>query len=324
MSRTHTGRVTYANNLPAEGVEVRVLEDVGPGLEELTVERGHSDRTGTFKVRYNADAIDLKPPILVFSYTYAGQLETHTAPLSQTKSYKLPETLPLRFVPSQHGLHFVNNFPPYKLPRSLPKIPGLPIVSTNYGLCGGMSCTAYDYFLAGRDVPADTKPPAQGTPLHKYLFQRAMNTFGLLGENILQIGLWTQAPEETAQGTYRRTYEAFEGVRRSLDSQRAVVLCLIYEAAATIPEMVQRIWNNHQVLAHAYSPRLAGSIDLHIYDPNFPDNDQVIIRAERVVIPTDDGPLHGFKCTQIVPGRMQKTVRGFFPMNYRPETPPKP
>jgi len=89
------------------------------------------------------------------------------------------------------------------------------------------------------------------------------------------------------------------------------------------------IWKNHQVLAYAYSEISATTIDVNIYDPNYPQRDDVVIRVERVPVGTTFVPgvpprkktVLGFRCTQRVSDHSQN-VRGFFAMPYVPVEPP--
>jgi hypothetical protein len=80
-----------------------------------------------------------------------------------------------------------------------------------------------------------------------------------------------------------------------------------------------KIWRNHQVLAYSYSDISATTIDINIYDPNYPQRDDVIIQMERVPVGTTLIPgvpprkrtVLGFKCCQKI-GDREKKVRGFF------------
>jgi hypothetical protein len=104
-----------------------------------------------------------------------------------------------------------------------------------------------------------------------------------------------------------------------------VVLGLVYVSSSDN----FAIWKNHQVLAYAYSEISATTIDINIYDPNYPENDDVVIRVERVPVGTTFVPgvpprkrtVLGFSCTQKV-SNLNKKIRGFFAMPYVPVEPP--
>jgi hypothetical protein len=199
-----------------------------------------------------------------------------------------------KFKPSAHGFRFANRFPGYPLPFS---VPTLLRTSTCYGLCGGMCYAALDFLLAERGIPQDVAPPEQGSPLHRYLYRRQIVSFGPFG-------------------TQRRTYDQFQAVRARLDSGQPVVLGIVY---VSIAETVA-IWKNHQVLACGCSQVSDTAFDINIYDPNLPQDDAVVIRAERVAVGKE---VFGLRCTQKVAGQAEKKVRGFFIAPYRSVMPPE-
>jgi hypothetical protein len=218
-----------------------------------------------------------------------------------------------KFKPSVHGFRFANRFPGY--PLSFPT-PTLLRTSTYYGLCGGMCYAALDFLLAGRSIPLDASPPQQGSPLHRYLYRRQIASFGPLGACVARFAAWMALPDDTPFGTRRRTYDQFQAVRTRLDGGQPVVLGVIYVSAAETPA----IWKNHQVLAYGYSQVSDTAFDINIYDPNFPLDDAVVIRVERVAVGRG---IFGLRCTQKVAGQAEKKVRGFFIAPHRPLMPPE-
>ncbi len=52
----------------------------------------------------------------------------------------------------------------------------------------------------------------------------------------------------------------------------------------TLRELSRLIFNNHQVLAYAYQQDALGKISIHVYDPNLPGRDDVVIQCEPVVL----------------------------------------
>ena len=124
----------------------------------------------------------------------------------------------------------------------------------------------------------------QGTRLQRYLFQRQMDSLGGLGEALIKVAQWTSLPDDTTVGTMRRTADEFNLLRQKLDEGNLVILALIYARATSLKELAKLIFNNHQVLAHAYQQDNNGAVTIHVYDPNLPAQDDVDIHAEPVVL----------------------------------------
>jgi len=212
------------------------------------------------------------------------------------------------FRPSEHGFSFVNAFSGSSLPVSLgdaEKKLGLP---SRFGLCGGMSFAAADYFLARRIIPADTAQPARGTPLYTYIYSRQSTSFGTMNTMALRFIEWMRLPEDGDDGTRARTGPQVPLIEATLAKGEPVMIGLVLVSA----DQTREPWHNHQVLAYA-SRRSGDSVDISIYDPNFPKRDDAVIRVEmRNGLPD---------CTRLVPGRTPTHIRGLFRMPYTPITP---
>src|SRR4051812_37428544 len=76
------------------------------------------------------------------------------------------------FRPSLHGFAFRNDFQGSPLPINLGSAERALKPPSHYGLCGGMSSAAADFYLAGCPIPIHATPPAHGTPLYTYLYTR--------------------------------------------------------------------------------------------------------------------------------------------------------
>ncbi len=365
MSSIFSGKILYANGVAAPDVEVRVFDqdDPGKGDDDLTLTPGKSNSSGSFTVTFEptrypdfnyinitgpshppfgsvpvsqqekvVDISDRLIPYLQFTYTYQGQTRQHTELIARFHNeFRLPEKSPVPFLPSKHGYNFINSFPGYPLPFDLPGLPEKN-VSSIYGLCGGMSTSVNDAYRANCPVPhtpidpQTNRPavPGKGSGLYNFIYERQMDTFGPLGAVLLKYIEWMALPDDQIFGKRKRTYDEFNQIRPGLDRGETFVLGLIYTDFRTGIE----VWNNHQVLAHAYTPAENGGIDLHLYDPNLPGEDDVTIHAEKVVagtIPALFGPaspVPGFQCTQRRGSSKYRDVLGFFAMPYRFTQPP--
>jgi hypothetical protein len=362
MKLTFNGSVHFANGIPAPEVEVNIYDRDASRKEDddLTVTPGFSDDKGHFSLIYEPlryldyhtiiksgtpdlpgdaqseehglrvpDLGDLYLPYLRFNYTFNGHNYTHTCSMGVfTSRFYLPENPPIDFLPSTSGFKFENCFSGYFLPFSTPAFIGSPKVSAKYGLCGGMCAAAYDYVLAGRPIPDRLEVPRQGTRLHRYLFQRQMDSLGGMGQEVIKVAQWTSLPEDTSVGTMRRTADEFQSIRQKLDYKNPVVLALIYVYASSLRELSKVIFNNHQVLAYAYQQDASGSYTVNIYDPNLPGHDDVILRVEPAVVGEESTPsgsqvIMGLKTSELVKDAQYREIRGFFAMPYTPVTPPK-
>lgn len=368
MTTSFSGRVTYANGKAAEGVEVRVFDRDAPGKgdDDLTTTPGLSDARGAFTVVYNPgrfrdyvelslpglesaglrvpDPLDVLAPYLQFRYQFAGEERIFTANIGIfQRDFSLPEAMPLNFVPSQHGFKFVNNFPGFDLPFSLPFLKEKTRIADPYGLCGGMSAAASDFFLSNQVVPELADPPSRGKPLYRYLFRRAIDSFKA-GATILRFVQWMLLPDDSANGIRYLTMKEFEKVRDSLSLHKLVPIGLIYfrpprmkgskpvEKGAQVQIAIQNLSQNHQVLAYGFQEQPDGKIHLQIYDPNGPCQDDVYLELERVQVnEPGEEPLYGLRCHErnlwvTYKGKKflhEPLVYGFFEMPYDPIEPPE-
>ena len=177
------------------------------------------------------------------------------------------------FSPSVNGLRFPNAFPKGPLLH----VAGIPIGNASNGICGGMAFAARDLFEAGLPPPADTSPPAPGTPLFGYLVRRLFASFDLpLGP--IRYLLWMVLPKGNRFGihgvAWRTIRHHWPRIRSDLD--RGILPPLGLVRARGNPMELGR---NHQVLAFGYDlDETTASLAVHVYDPNRPGDDSVALR----------------------------------------------
>jgi hypothetical protein len=222
------------------------------------------------------------------------------------------------FLPSRDGFRFVNAFSGSPLPLSLgaaEKNLGLP---SRFGLCGGMSTAAADFFLARRPVPVAQTQPGHDTPLYNYLYARQAASIGPLGSGAARFIDWMNTPDDGPDGVTARTLAELPAILAQADQGRPVILGLVLvsrvESASTPRTKDTAAWENHQVLCYGVSRLPLGLTELKIYDPNFPGRDDAIIRIAQTPARTT--------ITRLVPGRPPLRVRGLFSLPYIPATPP--
>jgi hypothetical protein len=258
------------------------------------------------------DLSDTFAPYLRLSYTVNNQASTGAYALL-TAPIVLPETPanpPRAFRPSVDGFHFNNSF---TANVNLPfPINGIRTLSRLYGLCGGMCAAAADYWKDPvQSIPATTTVPPNGSPLHQYLVQRQMDSFGPDGSAGAQFPVLMEMTNDGSNGLRARTRQEF-GKLQTMFAQGigAVPLGLIYVERGVLATNPEAVFGNHQVLATGVTCTLANqNVSIRIYDPNFSNNDAVVIQCTQVPPPS----IAGF------PG---VNVRGFFVMPYAPKIPP--
>ncbi len=177
------------------------------------------------------------------------------------------------FLPSTHGFHFANAWPhgpTVKLGPLDPRIVGIGDAAD--GLCGGMVYTAADLFQAGVAVPADREPFANGSPRFRAIVRRQVESLAWL---TVPVRYWWRSAVGGSFGG-DRAKQALERewprARAELDAGRLVLIGLI-RVASLDPRALTM---NHQVMAWGYAEDGRG-VTLNLYDPNWPDRDDVTI-----------------------------------------------
>jgi hypothetical protein len=177
------------------------------------------------------------------------------------------------FLPSTRGFHFANAWPagPTITFGPLdPRVIGVGDAST--GLCGGMVYTVADLFAAGVPVPADREPPVNGSPRFNSIVRRQVESLAWLSVPVrfwLRMALGGSFGSDRARSTLEREWPT---AKAGLDAGRPVPIGLI-RLAATDPRDLTK---NHQVIAWGYVEDGRG-VTLRLYDPNWPDRDDVTV-----------------------------------------------
>jgi len=195
------------------------------------------------------------------------------------------------FTPRTAGLHFANAFPHTAIKEfRLGRIATLTIGDAANGLCGGMSFTVADLHRAGIGPPPDTSPPAAGDPRYAAIVARQIDSFadGLVPLRFYSLMRPSRPDREPAWApwlgrlgidrhsrTYVMVHEEWPKVRADLDAGRLALVGLV-RAVDRDPLALGR---NHQVAAYGYD--LEGTaLSIRIYDPNWPDTDDVTLSLD--------------------------------------------
>ena len=174
------------------------------------------------------------------------------------------------FLPSSHGLHFANRFPPgptIRVGLLDPRRFGFGDASA--GLCGGMCLFVRRRFEAGQAVPPLTEPPANGSDLFRSVVREQLRS---LRVGLVPFRFWRMAAAAAPERDRRTRDEEWPRIRASLDDGRLTPIGLVRVTGRNPLRLV----GNHQVLAYGYE--LDGdAIRLRIYDPNHPNRDDVTV-----------------------------------------------
>jgi len=181
------------------------------------------------------------------------------------------------FTPGQNGLHFANYYPHEpEITVELPFGRKLGLGDAANGLCGGMVYTVCDYFEARQPIPATTDPPAQGTPLYAFIVHRLMQSFHLpFGLNRYLEYMSPIFPEPLRASVMRD--REWPAIKQRLDAGHLVPLGLI-KYRSSIPHDLCR---QHQILTYGYGLDDDQNVTLAIYDPNYPDRDDIRLSLTR-------------------------------------------
>jgi len=182
------------------------------------------------------------------------------------------------FTPSADGFPFCNSFPR-----------GTPVVDVRTpfgrvrlgdavgGLCGGMVFGAMDFH--GTDTP--TIPGSPDPEVVRFLARRLLDSWNL-PFGVLKYYDWQRRPCATkwiagvraVRGlTHLTALREWPRIRAELDAGRFAPLGVILARGFGFKGLPR----NHQVLAYGYDlDAVAAAVTLHIYDPNYPGEDEML------------------------------------------------
>lgn len=221
------------------------------------------------------------------------------------------------FLPSSCAWHFPNEFSGPAVTVGIPGLGKIGLGNAAHGVCGGMVFAARDYFEAGRAIPSDTTPPAQGTPLFGFVTARLIDSFDI-PRGVLKYLSWMATPDHDThtwlgvdKGVQSLTIkQEWPAIKAALDGGHPCPLGLV-TVASTRPA---DLGDNHVVLAYAYDLTDGGGLTVHVYDPNTPGGDAVAMTLD-IENPAQPTPIaHNIN--------ISRPVRGFFALRYAKHDPP--
>lgn len=153
------------------------------------------------------------------------------------------------FYPIVHGFQFSNNDIRWNYHG----------LRSGRNLCGGMAFAALDHYYNNVPIPAATAPPAVGTPLHEYIYQRQIEAhyvaFPWLANGASPFG--ESSFPNCANG------DAFTALRQCIDRLQPIPILL---ADRETPLST----NSHWVVATGYGETNGICTHISLYDNNHP------------------------------------------------------
>jgi hypothetical protein len=222
------------------------------------------------------------------------------------------------FAPSSNGLGFDNAFPHEPvLSVTVPMYGKVTLGDAHNGLCGGMAYAVRDFFEQSTRPPAGgSQPPAEDTPLFRYLVSRLVDSFDLPG-GVMKYFAWMNLPDgDDAIDIFGQRFVLRRGVlwltivqelpkiRADIDAGRLSPLGLVTVRSHSPADLGA----NHQVLAYRYTVDDDERLTLAIYDPNQDGTDDVTVSLSL----RNPGSATTIDHTVAVP----HPIRGFFRTRY--------
>lgn len=223
----------------------------------------------------------------------------------------------MAFDPARDGFAFVNSFSGSPLPAGLTRMVetlGIGAPTSGYGLCGGMSAAAADFYLAGLKMPRRKDVPREGDPLFTYLTLRQGDSIGPGIAGAMKFAEWMALRKGGSGGLLVRTGHELSTLREKLQERGVQPIGLIYRRSGE-----GGVWDNHQVLAYRVVDVAPGRVDVMLYDPNAPGDGAN--RLEMTAV--GEGTSTGYSTVQrFTRGGRSRMVHGWFVVTYEPKAPP--
>jgi hypothetical protein len=191
------------------------------------------------------------------------------------------------FLPTTNGLHFANRFPPGPLLHLGPFSTNLfGLADAAGGMCGGMSWYVRERFAGRQPVPADRVAPANGSPLFNTLLNRQLRSLQWFGT---PAAFWWIGAFGAARTIQRTRDSEWPRIRATIEAGDLAMVGVVRQQGLNPIELRK----SHEVLAYGFDVT-GGGITLRLYDPNWPDRDDVTITIDPATIRQSTGePLFG-------------------------------
>jgi hypothetical protein len=149
-----------------------------------------------------------------------------------------------------------------------------------------MSWYVRDRFVAGQPVPLDTQPPANGSPLFRALVRLQVKSLEWMRT---PLGFWVMGAFGLDRIARRSREREWPRIRATIDAGRLAQVGLVRHRGLNPFNLTK----SHQVVAYGYTIDRE-TIWLRLYDPNWPDRDDVDVVIEPGQIRQSTGePLNG-------------------------------
>lgn len=186
------------------------------------------------------------------------------------------------FLPSTHGLHFANRFAAGPLLHLGPLSTTLfGLADASAGLCGGMCWYVRERFQAGQAIPPDTQAPANGSQLFNVLLNRQLRSLDWFRTPIV---FWWWGAFGADRALARARDLDVPRISQAVTSRKLIMVGLVRHRGLD-PRNLQR---SHQVLAYGIETQ-DGTTTIRIYDPNWPDRDDVTLSVGPAAISQSTG-----------------------------------
>ena len=285
-----SGVITY-NDVPVNGIGVSITNGI------LTYHTT-TDSTG----RYTFDLEQDNWVITPFNHVYTFLTESKSGEWGDrdVDSINFEAVNKEPFLPSKHGFRFSNSFSGEPFPRGeqsgkiiarLLKLIGAE--TETFGLCGGMSASALDFYMTGVPRPEGYYSGPNEGELYNELYYRQFDSLGgqktvgpviniVLNHTInynenstdlVKLAYWLiQAPDDGEGSMLDMSKTELHSILNYLDNGEIVPIFMVMHKSSEVNwDNFMSHLNNHQVLVYDYEEDTDQSvIHLNIYDPHYP------------------------------------------------------